>query len=151
MSNAEPTWNLTAQQWEILAATVRASRDPLEDGALALVERNAQSGGDEIVFYATSLNKPDGWPYSFPEMVPQSQRPVASIGRSWHAPETGFVHFEVALYAAAQALAADYEGGAGDFDDVSYEIALEQAVHGRPADEDWLKLEFARLARLALE
>lgn len=151
MSNAEPTWNLTTQQWETLTARVRASRDPLEDGSLALVERNARSGGDEIVFYATALNKPEGWPYAFPEMIPQSQRAVASIGRAWHEPETGFAHFEVALYAAAQSLAADYEGGAGDFDDVSYEIALEQAVHGRPEDEAWLKTEFGRLARLALE
>jgi len=146
----EKTWNITNSQWEQLAAAVRASRDPLEDGALALVERHAETNSDVIVFYATSLNKPAGWPYAFPENIPISRKQVASIGRAWFEGETGFVQFEVALYAAAQALAADYEGGAGDYDEVSYELALQQSVQGRPEDEHWLKAEFARLSKLVL-
>ena len=146
----EQTWNIAGSQWERLTAAVRASRDALEDGAFALVERDAETNSDAVVFYATSLNKPAGWPYAFPESIPISRRPVASIGRAWFEPATGFVQFEVALYAAAQALAADYEGGAGDYDEVSYELALQQSVQGRPEDERWLKAEFARLTKLVL-
>ena len=150
MTTPEPTWNISPQQWQTLTAAVRGSRDPLEDGALALVERNGETHEDDIVFYATALNKPAGWPYAFPETIPASKRPVASIGRAWHEAATGFVQFEVALYAAAQSLAADYEGGVGDYDELSYEIALERVVLGRPEDAQWLREEFGRLARLCL-
>ena len=68
---------------------------------------------------------------------------------AWHEPETGFVHFEVSIPAAAQSLRAAYESGTADLDYVAYEQAVDQAVRGTPGDETWLHREFARLLSLA--
>ena len=92
----------------------------------------------ELVFYATPLNKPAGWAYPFLEAIPGSRTLGASVGRAWHEAATGFVQFEVAVVAAAQALAADYESGASDLDWVTYEQAVARAVRGTAAEAAWL-------------
>lgn len=140
-----PVWNLDAARWEQLTRRAGTSGDALEDGAFARLDRSPDSGGMEIGFYATALNKPSGWGYPFLEAVPSSQRFGAYLGRAWHEAETGFVQFEVALPAAASALAADYESGASDLDFVTYEQAVDSAMRGTPADLLWLHEEFARL------
>ncbi len=149
MSEETPVWNLDAGQWETLTRRVQSGADVLEDGAAVRLEASPETWASELAFYATPLNKPDGWNYPFLEAVPGSRPLAAQIGRAWHEPETGFVQFEVALYAAAQALAADYESGASDLDFVTYEQAVEQAVRGTPADMVWLHGEFERLVRVA--
>ncbi len=141
----QQTWNLTEAQWQRLLRRVRANSDVLEDGAYVRLDADPP----EMYFYATALNKPVHWRYPFLEMIPESQTVGALIGRAWYAPETGFVHFEVILYAAAQELRANYESGVDDMDYVAYENASEQAVHGTPSDEAWLQAEFKRLVALA--
>ena len=145
-----PIWNLDTAQWEAIIRQAQGSLDALEDGAAVRAERSRETEQSELVFFATALNKPFGWAYPFLEPIPRSQVRGASIGRAWHEPETGFVHFEVALLAAAQELAADYESGASDLDFVTYEQAAEQAVRGTPADLAWLHQEFGRLALLTV-
>ena len=140
-----PVWNLDVDRWKQLAKRAGTSGDALEDGAFARLDLSPEPGGLEIGFYATALNKPSGWNYPFLEAVPSSRRLGAYIGRAWHEAETGFVQFEVALPAAASALAADYESGASDLDFVTYEQAVESAMRGTPADLMWLHEEFARL------
>ncbi len=142
MSDETPVWNLDAGQWEALARRAQSGPDTLEDGAYVRAEPNLEIGTAELTFYATPLNKPAGWNYPFLEAVPGSKGRGAQIGRAWHEAETGFVQFEVALNAAAQALAADYESGTSDLDFVTYEQAVEQAVRGTPADLAWLYGEF---------
>ena len=140
-----PVWNLDVDRWKQLAKRAGTSGDALEDGAFARLDLSPEPSGLEIGFYATALNKPSGWNYPFLEAVPSSRRLGAYIGRAWHEAETGFVQFEVALPAAASALAADYESGASDLDFVTYEQAVESAMRGTPADLMWLHEEFARL------
>jgi len=142
-----PVWNMDAGQWEALARRAKAGADALEDGAHVRV--NTDTGGAELVFYATALNKPAGWAYPFLEAIPGVGRLGASVGRAWHEAATGFVQFEVSVVAAAQALAADYESGASDLDWVTYEQAVERAVRGTAAEQTWLWGEFGRLVRLA--
>jgi len=141
-----PVWNLDAGQWEALVHRARAGADALEDGAYVRVD--TQTGEPEMVFYATALNRPAGWAYPFLEAISGSRRLGASVGRAWHEEATGFVQFEVAVVAAAQELAADYESGASDLDWVTYEQAVAQAVRGTAADATWLYREFGRLATL---
>ena len=141
-----PVWNLDVGQWETLVRRARATGDALEDGAHVRVD--TETGGAELVFYATALNKPGGWAYPFLETISGSRRLGASVGRAWHEAETGFVQFEVAVVAAAQELAADYESGASDLDWVTYEQAVARAVRGTAADAGWLYQEFGRLATL---
>lgn len=156
-TNALPVWNLDADRWETLAVHASASGDALEDGAFARPDRSPETrgiesletGGIEIGFYATALNKPAGWKYPFLEQIPRSRRLGAYVGRAWHETETGFVQFEVALPAAASALAADYESGASDLDFVTYEQAVEAAMRGTPADYLWLHAEFGRLVSVS--
>lgn len=143
------TWNLDPARWEALVRKAQSGPDVLEDGAYARAEAHPQTGAAELAFYATALNKPSGWAYPFLEDIPGSRTRGASVGRAWHEPETGFVQFGVELFAAAQALAADYESGASDLDFVTYEQAVEQAVRGTPADAAWLEREFGRLAAIA--
>ena len=145
-----PVWNLSAAQWEAIVRQAQSRLDALEDGAAVRVEAVSETHLSELVFFATALNKPFGWVYPFLEAIPRSAVRGASIGRAWHEPETGFVHFEVALLAAAQEIAADYESGASDLDFVTYEQAAEQAVRGTPADLAWLHQEFGRLALLTV-
>ena len=141
-----PVWNLNIGQWETLIRRARASGDALEDGAYVRVD--IEMGAAELVFYATALNKPAGWAYPFLEAVTGSRRLGASVGRAWHEAATGFVQFEVAVVAAAQELAADYESGASDLDWVTYEQEVARAVRGTAADAAWLYREFGRLATL---
>ena len=141
-----PVWNLDAGQWEALIQRARAGADALEDGAYVRVD--TQTGEPEMVFYATALNRPAGWAYPFLEAISGSRQLGASVGRAWHEEATGFVQFEVAVVAAAQELAADYESGASDLDWVTYEQAVAQAVRGTAADATWLYREFGRLATL---
>ncbi len=145
-----PVWNLNTSQWEALLRQAQSRLDVLEDGASVRVEKSRETDQAELVFFATALNKPFGWTYPFLEAIPRSQVRGASIGRAWHEAETGFVQFEVALLAAAQELAADYESGASDLDFVTYEQAVEQAVRGTPTDLAWLHQEFGRLAVLTV-
>ena len=140
-----PVWNLDVDRWKQLAKRAGTSGDALEDGAFARLDLSPESGGLEIGFYATALNKPSGWNYPFLEAVPSSRRLGAYIGRAWHEAETGFVQFEVALPAAASALAADYESGASDLDFVTYEQAVDSAMRGTPTDLLWLYEEFGQL------
>ena len=146
MADDAPVWNLTEAQWA--AACERARRDALDDGAYARVVPEPPSGRLSLDFYASHLNAPSAWGYPFLESVPGISLPVAYIGRAWHEPETGFVHFEVSIPAAAQSLRAAYESGTADLDYVAYEQAVDQAVRGTPGDESWLHREFARLLSL---
>lgn len=141
-----PVWNLDAGQWETLVRRAQATADALEDGASVRVD--AETGAAELVFYASALNKPDGWAYPFLETVTGSRRLGASVGRAWHEAGAGSVQFEVAVVAAAQELAADYESGASDLDWVTYEQAVARAVRGTASDAAWLYQEFGRLATL---
>ena len=141
-------WNLTAAEWANLVAGAGRSLDILEDGAFVRVGKSPD-GGTELRFYASALNKPDGWRYGFTESLPRIARPVASIGRAWHHAATGFVEFEVKIDAAAQSLVADYEGGAGDFDDATFEQEVDRALKGTPGDRGWLVREFDWLTRMA--
>lgn len=143
-----PVWNLDAGQWEALTRRA-AGADVLEDGAVVRIEAHPETGDAELTFYATPLNKPPGWTYPFLEAVPGSDRRGAQIGRAWLERATGFVQFEVALPAAAQALAADYESGTSDLDFVTYEQAVTQAIGGTAADLAWLCAEFGRLVLIA--
>ena len=143
--NTQPVWNLDAAQWNALTQKTGTGGDALEDGAFARSDRRPDTETVEIGFYATALNKPSGWNYPFLETVPGSRLLGAFIGRAWHEAETGFVQFEIAIFAAAQALAADYESGASDLDFVTYEQAVEQAMRGTPAILAWLHGEFGRL------
>ena len=145
-----PVWNLDAAQWEAIGRRAQTSPNALEDGAFVQAEQNSDTGPHELVFFASALNKPSGWNYPFLEPVPRSRTLGASVGRAWRDPETGRVQFEVALLAAAQAIAADYESGASDLDFVTYEQAAESAVRGTPADLAWLHQEFGRLALLTV-
>ena len=129
---------------ETLVRQAATSSDALEDGAFARASLSPEAA-TEIGFYATALSKPPGWNYPFLEAVPGSRQLGAFVGRAWHQSETGFVQFEIAIFAAAQALAADYESGASDLDFVTYEQAVEQAMRGTPADLAWLHHEFGRL------
>ncbi len=140
------TWNLPEADWDALAAYVHSHPDALEDGAT--VRFDADTG--DLLFYASAFCKPAGWRYPFLEPVPGTSQHGAFVGRAFHDPSTGFVHFEVIVYAAAQALRADYESDVSDLDYVTYEQAVEEAVRGGPADEDWLHAEFARLHHRAL-
>ena len=140
-------WNLTEDAWTVLVDRVSKSIDALEDGAYVRVARMSE-GGVELRFYASSLNKPPGWRYGFTEALPRITRPVASIGRAWHHAATGFVEFEVRIEAAGQSLVADYEGGAGDFDDATFEQEVDSALKGTPADRGWLVREFDRLTKM---
>ena len=148
MAEETPVWNLSATQWGEILAHAAASSDALEDGAYVRAENNPNTGALGLAFYATALNKPPAWRYSFGEPIPHSPRSGATIGRAWHEVETGFVHFEVTLYAAAQAVSADYESGVSDLDYVTYEQAAEQALRGTAADLAWLHHEFGRLVRV---
>lgn len=145
--NDEPAWNLSGDEWAALTARARAKSDVLEDGAFVRAEIALEVPC--LVFYATPLNKPDGWTYPFLEDIANARTRGAEIGRVWHETDTGFVQFVIALVAAAQELAADYESGASDLDWVTYEQAVAAAVQGTPADAAWLRREFARLVRVA--
>ncbi len=146
MTDANPVWNLTADQWRRLVERCRAANDALEDGAYVRLDTLT----DELHFFATPFSKPADWQYPFLEPIPEARPSGAFVGRAWHNMETGFVEFEVLLYAAAQALRADYESDVSDLDYVTYEQAVEQAVQGTKADLAWLQQEFGRLVNLAL-
>ncbi len=145
--DSEPVWNVSGAEWAALTARAGAKSDVLEDGAFVRAEAALEVPC--LVFYATPLNKPDGWAYPFLEDIANVRTRGAEIGRAWHMADTGFVQFEVTLIAAAQELAADYESGASDLDWVTYEQAVAAAVQGTPADAVWLRREFARLVRVA--
>ena len=147
MADQSAVWNLTEVQWA--AACERARRDALDDGAYVRMNPDPTSGRPSLDFYATALNAPPAWHYPFLEPIPESDRRGAYVGRAWHEAETGFVQFEVTVLAAAQSLRADYESGTADLDYVAYEQAVDQVVRGTPADEAWLRDEFARLLSLA--
>jgi len=147
MGNLANGWNITEAEWARLVARTKENADILEDGSFVRAVDGA--AGVELRFFASALNKPDGWRYAFTENVAGIKPTLASIGRAWHHSASGFVEFEVEANAAAQALIADYEGGAGDFDDATIEQEVERALKGTPADRAWLMGEFARLTRLA--
>lgn len=145
MTDTHSVWNMTPDQWQTLLDRCRTTGDALEDGAYVRVEPTF----GELNFYATLFCKPLDWQYPFLEPVPETRRNGAFVGCARHDPATGFVIFEVILYAAAQALRADYESDVSDLDYVTYEQAVEQAVQGTPTDLAWLQGEFGRLATLA--
>ncbi len=153
MADAEetPNWNLSSEQWDAVVRRAQAGWDTLADGAFVRVEASADTEQAELVFFATTLNKPLGWGYPFLEDIPQAKTPGAVIGRAWRDPDASQVAFEVMLPAAAQAIAADYESGASDLDFVTYEQAVDQAVRGTPRELAWLHGEFGRLAVLSVE
>ena len=139
------TWNLTETQWTGLRAWAGSSGDALDDGAYVRAATEEEAGQPELHFYATALNKPAEWRFPFAEPIPGSRTPGAFVGRAWHEAATGFVQFEVLVYAAAQAVRADYESGVSDLDYVTYEQEVERAIRGRPQDAAWLAREFGRL------
>jgi hypothetical protein len=132
-------------QWQALIVRAGEVTDALEDGAFVRAEADEMTGQTELHFYATGLNKPGEWRYPLAEGIPGSAAPGAFVGRVWYDSPTGFVHFETIVYAAAQAVRADYESGVSDLDYVTYEQEVERAVRGTPADAAWLEREFARL------
>ena len=141
---AEPTpFNLSPAQWASVFARAQSGTDALEDGAFVRVEE------DVLVFYATALSKPQGWRLPFLEPVPGTRQVGAMVGQAAHDPATGFVELTPTVYAAAQAVTADYESDVGDMDYVAYENAVADAVRGTPADAAWLHGEFGRLLRVA--
>lgn len=144
MTDAYSVWNLTSDQWRRLTERIQAANDALEDGAY--VRHDALA--NELHFYATPLSKPLGWHYPFLEPVSGVRQSGAFVGRAWHDDKTGFVELEVMLFAAAQALRADYESDVSDLDYVTYEQAVELAVQGTEADLTWLRQEFGRSASL---
>lgn len=148
MTDETRTWNMTNTQWDSIRARATSHSDALEDGAYVREVTDDAAGTLELHFFATPLNKPRDWRYPFAEAIPGTAQNGALVGRTWHDPATGFVHFEVILYAAAQAVTADYESGVSDLDYVTYEQAVEQAMRGTDSDAAWLEHEFARLAGL---
>lgn len=147
MGDIENGWNLTEAAWSKLIDRAKGNADVLEDGAHV---RATPSTGDgvELWFYASVLNKPAGWRYAFVETIGGTSRHVARVGRAWRHAATGFVEFDVEIDAAGRALAADYEGGVGDFDDATFEQEVDRAIRGTEADRDWLKREFDRLTKV---
>ncbi len=143
-----PNWRLSAPQWDAVVRRAQAGPDALADGAFV---RADAPGAAEIRFYATARNKPLGWGYPFLEDIPGSRTRGALIGYARREAETDRIEFEVALPAAASAIAADYESGASDLDFVTYEQAVQEAVLGTPSDLAWLHAEFGRLAVLSVE
>ncbi len=152
MTDAEeaPNWNLSAPQWDAIVRRAQARPDVLADGAFVRGEASDDTEQTDLIFFATTLNKPLGWGYPFLEDIPQSRTRGALVGRAWRDINTEQVAFEVTLPAAAQAIAADYESGASDLDFVTYEQAVDQAVRGTPNDLAWLHSEFGRLAVLSV-
>jgi hypothetical protein len=148
MTEDTRTWNLTEAQWQALTGRAEINGDTLEDGAFVRAESDETTGQTELYFFATGLNKPNEWRYPLVEPIPGSATSGAFVGRVWHDAMTGFVHFEPIVYAAAQAVRADYESGVSDLDYVTYEQEVERAVRGTPADAAWLEREFARLVSL---
>lgn len=144
-----PNWSLSAAQWEAVVRRAQAGPDALADGAFVRTDVGELEQA-ELIFFATALNKPFHWGYPFLEDILQTRIRGALIGRAWWDTSTEQVAFEVALPAAAQAIAADYESGASDLDFVTYEQAVEQAVRGTPSDLAWLHGEFGRLAVLSV-
>jgi hypothetical protein len=149
MAEETRTWNITDQKWEAIRTRAASNSDVLEDGAYVRAAVIDATGAAELHFYATALNKPRDWRFPFADEIPGTRHIGALVGRAWHEPATGFVHFEVVLYAAAQSVTADYESGVSDLDYVTYEQAVEQAMHGTDNDAAWLEHEFARLVGLA--
>jgi hypothetical protein len=147
MAEETRTWNMTDQKWEAIRARAASFSDVLEDGAYVRATTD-ETGPGELHFYATALNKPRDWRFSFAEEISGTHQTGALVGRAWHEPATGFVHFEVMLYAAAQAVTADYESGVSDLDYVTYEQAVEEALRGSDNEGTWLEYEFARLVKL---
>lgn len=135
-------YNLTPAQWAAVFARAEGSTDALEDGAFVRVE------DDVLVFYASPLNKPNVWRLPFAEPVPGTRQTGAMVGQAAYDPATGFVELLPTVYAAAQAVTADYESDVGDMDYVAYENAVADAVRGTPADAAWLHAEFGRLVRV---
>lgn len=146
-----PNWHLSAPQWDAAVSRAQTRPDTLADGAFVRAEFGNGTKQADLIFFATTRNKPLGWGYPFLEDIPQTRTRGALVGRAWRDANTGQVAFEVTLAAAAQSLAADYESGASDFDFVTYEQAVEQAVRGAPSDLAWLHTEFGRLAVLSVE
>ena len=144
MADDPPVWNLTEAQWA--DACERARRDALDDGAYVRAVPDAAAGRPQpgLLRHAPQRAVRPGTTRSWnPSPAPGTLG--AYVGRAWHEPETGFVHFEVSIPAAAQSLRAAYESGTADLDYVAYEQAVDQAVRGTPGDEAWLYQEFARL------
>lgn len=151
MTEETRTWNLTETQWEGIRRRAASGADALEDGAYVRAATDEVTHQEELHFYATALNRPPEWRYPFVEEIKGSETPGAFIGRAWHDATTGFVHFEVIVYAAAQAIRADYESGVDDLDYVTYEQAVERAVAGTAVEAAWLAREFGRLVSLAAD
>lgn len=148
MVDQENAKKLTEAGWTKLMQQAEANPDILEDGAFVRAGMSDLEG-TELRFYASSYNKPNGWQYAFAEPIPPTGRLVALVGRASHSTATGLVTFTVQIDAAAQSLIADYEGGAGDFDDATFPEEVEDAMRGTPADLKWLEDEFERLTMAA--
>lgn len=145
-----PNWSLSAPQWNAVVRRAQDGPDTLADGAFVRGEASADTEQTDLLFFATTRNKPLAWGYPFLEDIPQTQTRGALVGRAWRDRNTEIVAFEVTLPAAAQAIAADYESGASDLDFVAYEQAVDHAVRGTPNDLAWLHGEFGRLAVLSV-
>ena len=138
-------WKLPEEEWRRILTRVRENANLLADGAYARVAADMETGAEELHAFATQINHPEGWRFAFQEPIPDGGPLGAFIGRIWRDAPSGDIQFEAILYAAAQAVSADYAGGAGDMDDMEFEQAVERSLRGTPADYLWLRQEFGRL------
>ena len=138
-------WKLPDEEWRRILTRVRENPHLLADGAYARVADDMETGAEELHIFATQINAPEGWRFAFQEQIPDGGPLGAFVGRVWRDTTSGEIAFEVILYAAAQAVSADYAGGAGDMDDMEFEQAVDRSLRGTPADRLWLTQEFGRL------
>ena len=133
---------MSPADWTDLKHSIDEHVDVLDDGA---VVRTSEPDSDHIFFFATAINKPDGWKYGFREPIADSRRTGALVGFAQRDVHSGLVELVVHIPAAAQILKADYESGISDLDYVAYEIEAGQVLSGTIHDYVWLGTEWRRL------
>ncbi|MEO7716060.1 MAG: hypothetical protein ABIY70_07650 [Capsulimonas sp.] len=145
MEQETSQWKLPDEEWRRILTRVRKDPNILGDNAYVRVETDPETSVEELHFFATPNNAPDGWRYAFQEQIPDNGPLGAFVGRAWRDSASGDIQFEVILYAGAQAVSADYAGGTGNMDEMEFEQAVNRALQGTPADRRWLTEEYGRL------
>ncbi|BDI30416.1 hypothetical protein CCAX7_24670 [Capsulimonas corticalis] len=145
MEQETSQWKLPDEEWRRILTRVRKDPRLLGDGAYVRVGADPETNVEELHFFATPANHPEGWRYAFQEQISDGGPLGAFVGRAWRDAASGAIEFEVILYAGAQAVSADYAGGAGDMDEMEFEQAVNRALKGVPADRRWLTEEYGRL------
>lgn len=133
---------MSQADWTDLKHSIDEQSDVLDDGA---VVRTDEPDSDHIFFFATAINKPEGWKYGFREPITGSRRTGAMVGLAQRDVLSGLVELVVHIPVATQNLKADYESGIGDMDYVSYEIEADRVLSGTIYDHVWLGTEWRRL------